>query len=163
MDAWVVANMVRKCPALCDLTISSCGGPGDFGKAVHNTAGLCERSLSGHAEGRDEERLTIVKQLKPIPRVPLRTLRIVHATDIEFRHMCLIPTRKLILYDPLDPMLLGELLERTTYFPGLVEVELEYIRDSAQDGATLASIRDAVARRGVCIFEDSSHPAPHLL
>jgi hypothetical protein len=122
-------------------------------------------TLSGNAAGREEERVTIVKKLKPIPRVPLRTLRIVHATDVEFRHMCLIPTRKLILYDPLDPMLLGELLERKNYFPGLVEVELEYVRDPAEDG-TLASIRDAVARRGGCIFNDTTYshdPPAHLM
>lgn len=107
-----------------------------------------------------------MKQLKPIPRVPLRTLRIVHATDVEFRHMCLIPTRKLIIYDPLDPMLLGELLERTQYFPGLIEVELQFVRDPTNNGATLASIRDAVARRGACTFNDtipSHNPPPHLL
>jgi hypothetical protein len=106
-----------------------------------------------------------MKQLKPIPRAPLRTLRIVHATDVEFRHMCLIPTRKLIIYDPLDPMLLGELLERRDYFPNLGEVELQYVRDPGGDGATLASIRDAVVRRGACTFRDTSRshdPPAHL-
>jgi hypothetical protein len=41
IDAWVVANIVRTCPVLCDLIISSCGGPGDFGETVHDAAKLC--------------------------------------------------------------------------------------------------------------------------
>lgn len=41
MDAWVVANMVRRCPVLLDLIISSCGGPGEFGETVHDATELC--------------------------------------------------------------------------------------------------------------------------
>lgn len=34
IDAWIVAGMVRSCPALCNVNISSCGGPGNYGKDV---------------------------------------------------------------------------------------------------------------------------------
>lgn len=102
----------------------------------------------------------------PIKRPPLETLTIVHATDIEFRHMSLIPTRKLIIYDPLDQLLLGQLLERPQFFPGLNELELQYVREpDAEAGSkpALSHIQDAVARRGKCTFIDSteSHEPPN--
>jgi hypothetical protein len=67
---------------------------------IHHIVGsaMLTLVLSDNAEGREEERATIMKHLTPIQRPPLESLRVVHATDVEFRHMCAIPTRSDLLF-----------------------------------------------------------------
>lgn len=97
----------------------------------------------------------IVKKAQAINRPPLESLRIEHATDVEFRHMCRIPTKKLLVSDPLDQLLLGDLLCRKEYFPGLRELELQSIMEPGPENVSARSnIKDAIKRRGDCIFKE---------
>jgi len=139
MEAWVVADMVRLCKNLEDVNISSCGGPGGY----------------NNANGRDEERQLIVKAAKPIVRPPLNTLRIVHATDVEFRHMSRIPTLTLQVSDPLDQLFMGELLKQKEFFPGMKKFELQWVREiGLGNDEAFTSIKTSVEERGGVEFCD---------
>ncbi|KAG8835101.1 hypothetical protein FRC17_005222 [Serendipita sp. 399] len=149
-EAWIVADMIRQYPALQDLRVESCGGPGGYDNA--RIAGMHEQSLM------------VMKNLVPILRPPLRSFRIVHATDIEYRHMCRIPTRSLLVYDPLDQLLLGELLSKRECFPGMKRFEIQYLKEPEEDStAAFDSIKGAVLQRGNCEFVDARayHPPPN--
>ncbi|CAG8668695.1 4116_t:CDS:1, partial [Acaulospora colombiana] len=113
-------------------------------------------------EGVSQTRVRIMQNLKPVSRPPLESLRIVHATDVEFRHMCRIPTKKLIVYDPLDQLLLGELLSQKECFPFMTTFELQYVLEGGEENAALDSIKNAIALRGDCTFLDTrdKHPPP---
>ncbi|KIM34502.1 hypothetical protein M408DRAFT_325888 [Serendipita vermifera MAFF 305830] len=142
VDAWIVASLVDLYPSLQEVNIGSCGGPGGY----------------DDAKGRDEERERIIKSIKPIRRPPLDSLRIVHATDVEFRHMCSIPTKKLVVFDPLDQMLIGELLSQPKYFPGMRTFELQYVKETDRKEAAFNSIKAAIEMRGDCVLVDSRKP-----
>ncbi|PVG02027.1 hypothetical protein CPB86DRAFT_870713 [Serendipita vermifera] len=141
LDAWIIADIVRLFPALTHVNICSCGGPGDYGNALN--------------EGVSQKRVRVMQNLKPVPRQPLESLRIVHATDVEFRYMCRIPTKKLIVYDPLDQLLLGELLSQKDCFPFMTTFELQYVLEEGEANAALNSIKNAIALRGGCTFLDT--------
>ncbi|KAG8837287.1 hypothetical protein FRB91_011749 [Serendipita sp. 411] len=148
-EAWIVADMIRRYPRLQDLRVESCGGPGGYDNA--RIAGMHEQSLM------------VMKNLVPILRPPLRSFRIVHATDIEYRHMCRIPTRNLLVYDPLDQLLLGELLSKQECFPGMEKFEIQYLKEPEEDStAAYDCLKKAVQQRGNCEFVDARahYPPP---
>jgi hypothetical protein len=164
LDAWIIADFVSIYPALTHVNICSCGGPGDYGEFLMNHFVTLRITRPGNAlnEGVAQKRIRIMDSLKSVPRPPLESLRIVHATDVEFRYMCRIPTRKLIVYDPLDQLLLGELLSQKECFPGLTVFEIQYVLEEGEGDAALKSIKDAISSRGNCIFLDTrdKHPPP---
>jgi hypothetical protein len=181
IDAWIVASIVKLYPALIDVNICSCGGPGDYGTHLPSLCWLwyIYLVLSDNAEGREEERAAIMKDLTPIQRPPLESLRVMHATDVEFRHMCAIPTRLGLLFaacsrmaekifrrlqicDPLDAKYIGQLLSQQTCWPGLHTVELQYVKEKNRDDEAFRSIRDAVEKRGQCQFIDTRDQFRHM-
>lgn len=140
-DAWVIASVVEKFRALDTLRVESCGGPGTYG--------------NGDLEGVKEQADYILRQLEPLKRRPLESLRIVHATDIEYRHMACIPVLRLLVYDPLDQALLAELLRQPKCFPGMNYFELQYLKEpDPETTATFDAIKAAVESRN-CTFVDA--------
>jgi hypothetical protein len=103
-----------------------------------------------------------MESLEPLKRRPLRSLKIAHATDIEFRYMSPIPTEKLVIYDPLDQLLLPDLLRNPKCFPGFRTFELQYIKDPDGSGndAAFLGIKRAIEQRVATVHDTrkSHHP-----
>lgn len=100
-------------------------------------------------------------RLEPVKRKPLRSLRIVHATDVEFRYMSPIPTEKLVIYDPLDQLFLADLLRNPKCFPGFRTFELQYIKEPNGNEEAFLGIKQAIEDRVATVVDARKmHPPP---